>query len=627
MLSTDNMNTKFEHVPAEWDIMDISTLCIDMSDGPFGSNLKKEHYTDEREARIVQLSNIGENGWVDENVKYTTIDHAKTICRCIIQPGNIIMAKMMPAGRAIICPNNEKMYILSSDSIKIELNKDFVDTKYFMYATKSKMFQEQIKEDTQGSTRARTSISKIRKNQLFVPKIEEQQKIAEALSDMDNLIYSLEKLIEKKKSIKQGVMQELLTGKKRMSDFSGEWIKINLSKKSRIKARIGWQGLTTAEYLDSGYSYLVTGTDFKNGFVDWDGCYYVEKDRFDQDKNIQIQNDDILITKDGSLGKVAYVSGLSKPATLNSGVFVIRPIQNAYDTRFVYYVLSSFVFKDFLEQLSAGSTIIHLYQKDMNKFEFYIPDDINEQKAIADILFDMDAEITALEQKLVKCQKLKQGMMQQLLNGKIRLVSNNDVVTDKPEADTLKVSPKGHNHQFDDAVVIAGIVDKFYSDKYPLGRKKVQKLLYLFRRHQEADTSAFKKKAAGPYADEVRYKGGEPIAISSKYISVNKGTKGSSFSKGEKITDALTYLENWNLKDDLKWLCEQFKYIKTDKLELLATIDMAMCDLDDAGITVTVDSIKNLIKSHSEWKAKLSKSYFKDNDIAWAIKECRRLFG
>lgn len=470
------------------------------------------------------------------------------------------------------------------------------------------------------------TVPQINRIKIPLPDIQEQNKIAEVLSDTDNLISSLEKLIEKKKAIKQGVMQELLTGKRRLAGFNGKWAKMNLAKKSKIKARIGWQGLTTAEYLDSGYSYLVTGTDFKNGFIDWDGCHYVEKNRYDQDKNIQIQNEDILITKDGSLGKVAYISGLSKPATLNSGVFVIRPIQNSYDTRFVYYVLSSFVFKDFLQQLSAGSTIIHLYQKDMNKFEFYIPDDIKEQKAIADILFDMDAEITALEQKLAKCQKLKQGMMQQLLTGKIRLVPNDDEVTDKPEVETLKVSTKGHNHQFDDAVVIAGIVDKFYSDKYYLGRKKVQKLLYLFRRHQEADTSAFKKKAAGPYADEVRYKGGEPIAISSKYISVKKGAKGSSFSKGEKIADALTYLENWNLDEDLKWLCEQFKYTKTDKLELLATVDMAICDLGDAGITVTVNSIKNLIKSHPEWKAKLSKSYFKDNDIAWAIKECKRLF-
>ena len=242
------------------------------------------------------------------------------------------------------------------------------------------------------------------------------------LSDVDSMISLLEKLIAKKKAVKQGAMQELLTGKKRLPGFDGEWNKINLAKKSKIKARIGWQGLTTNEYLDSGYSYLVTGTDFVNGKIDWDNCHYVAKDRFDQDKNIQIQNDDILITKDGSLGKTALVKGLDKPATLNSGVFVIRPIQESYDPVFVYYILSSFVFKDFLDHLSAGSTIIHLYQKDISKFEFLIPPTIEEQTAIASILSDMDNEIEALEQKLEKNRQIKQGMMQQLLTGKIRLV-------------------------------------------------------------------------------------------------------------------------------------------------------------------------------------------------------------
>ena len=254
------------------------------------------------------------------------------------------------------------------------------------------------------------------------PSFVEQERIVEALSDVDAMISSLEKLIAKKKAVKQGVMQELLTAKKRLPGFSGKWVTINLSKKSKIKARIGWQGLTTNEYLDSGYSYLVTGTDFVNGKIDWDNCHYVAKDRFDQDKNIQIQNDDILITKDGSLGKTALVKGLNKPATLNSGVFVIRPIQESYDPTFVYYILSSFVFKDFLDHLSAGSTIIHLYQKDINKFEFLIPPTIKEQRAIASILSDMDNEIEALEQKLEKARQIKQGMMQQLLTGKIRLV-------------------------------------------------------------------------------------------------------------------------------------------------------------------------------------------------------------
>lgn len=422
MVKQGYKQTEIGLIPNDWNIVSIEKLATDMSDGPFGSNLKKEHYTDDKQARIIQLSNIGENGWLDTNVKYTTFSHAKTISRCIVNPGHIIVAKMMPAGRAIICPSMEKMYVLGSDSIKLELNATLVNTKYFMYSTKSSFFQTQIKEETQGSTRVRTSISKLRKNKVLLPSIEEQNRIAKALSDVDSMISSIEKLIAKKKAVKQGTMQELLTGKKRLPGFTGEWNKINLAKKSKIKARIGWQGLTTNEYLDDGFAYLVTGTDFVNGKIDWNGCHYVAKDRFDQDKNIQIQNGDVLITKDGSLGKTALVKGLNKPATLNSGVFVIRPIQEAYDPTFVYYILSSFVFKDFLDHLSAGSTIIHLYQKDINKFEFAAPPTIEEQTVIAAILSDMDNEIEALEQKLAKARQVKQGMMLQLLTGKIRLV-------------------------------------------------------------------------------------------------------------------------------------------------------------------------------------------------------------
>jgi type I restriction enzyme S subunit len=240
--------------------------------------------------------------------------------------------------------------------------------------------------------------------------------------EIDQLVSLTEKQLTKKKAIKQGTMQKLLTGKKRLPGFTGEWQNFNLMKHSKIKARIGWQGLKKSEYLDSGYALLVTGTDFDDGRVQWDSCHYVTRDRYDQDRNIQIQNNDILITKDGSLGKAALVQGLSKPATLNSGIFVIRPLQNAFDPVFVYHILSSFVFKDFLDKLSAGSTIIHLYQKDVGKFEFLLPPTIEEQKAIATVLSEMDADIAALEEKLTKYRQVKQGMMQQLLTGKIRLV-------------------------------------------------------------------------------------------------------------------------------------------------------------------------------------------------------------
>lgn len=266
------------------------------------------------------------------------------------------------------------------------------------------------------------TVPQIKNIRIEVPEYEEQKKISNAISDIDKLISALKKQIQKKKLIKQGVMQELLSGKRRLKGFSKEWKSFNLMSGSKIKARIGWQGLKKSEYLDSGYAFLVTGTDFVDGRVKWDTCHFVERERYNQDENIQIKNGDILVTKDGTLGKTAFVQGLTRPATLNSGVFVIRPLQNAYDPEFVYHILSSFVFKEFLDKLSAGSTIVHLYQKDMSKFEFLLPPTLDEQKAIATILTEMDEEIKKLEEKYEKYTAIKQGMMEQLLTGKIRLV-------------------------------------------------------------------------------------------------------------------------------------------------------------------------------------------------------------
>lgn len=464
--------------------------------------------------------------------------------------------------------------------------------------------------------------------QFPLPPFAEQERIADALSDIDSFLTALEKQISKEKAIKQGTMQELLTGKRRLPGFSGEWRYFNLMKNSKVKARIGWQGLKKSEYLDSGYALLVTGTDFDDGRVLWDGCHYVTRSRYEQDRNIQLQNNDILITKDGSLGKAALVQGLTKPATLNSGIFVIRPLQDAYDPVFVYQILSSFVFKNFLDRLSAGSTIIHLYQKDVGKFEFLLPPTIAEQKAIAEALSEMDADIAALENKLTKYRQVKQGMMQQLLTGKIRLKNDVEDLRQAEQANAVKTLPArtAHNRQFDDAVSIAAIVDAFYSDKYPLGRVKVQKLLYLLHRHQAVSVSDFKKKAAGPYADTVRYKGGEPIAKKNKYIVSENGKQGTRYSRGENMAQALNYVERWGMQSDLQWLKENFLHTGRNDLELFATVDMAICDLNEAGVPISVASIKDLIASSKEWKAKLSKTYFSDRDIARAIKKCTELF-
>lgn len=197
--------------------------------------------------------------------------------------------------------------------------------------------------------------------------------------------------------------------------YPSDWIELNLGESSILKARIGWQGLTTAEYLHSGKFYLITGTDFLNGFIDWDNCVYVKKDRYDQDKNIQVKSGDVLVTKDGTIGKVAYIEDVPLPTTLNSGVFVIRPKNEDYHPRYFYHLLMSEHFKDFLGKLTAGSTISHLYQKDFVHYSFPAPPTLSEQKAIATALSDVDALISSLELLIAKKKAIKQGAMQELL--------------------------------------------------------------------------------------------------------------------------------------------------------------------------------------------------------------------
>jgi type I restriction enzyme S subunit len=195
-----------------------------------------------------------------------------------------------------------------------------------------------------------------------------------------------------------------------------------MAGKSLLKARIGWQGLTTAEYLASGSYYLVTGTDFLAGAVNWATCPFVAAERYEQDRNIQLRPNDLLVTKDGTIGKVAFVRDLPGPATLNSGVFVIRPRSSAYEPKFLYHVLASAVFEGFLMRLAAGSTITHLYQKDFVSFVFFAPPTREEQSAIAEALDAMDAELAALEVRREKTRDLKHAMMQELLTGKTQLM-------------------------------------------------------------------------------------------------------------------------------------------------------------------------------------------------------------
>lgn len=612
--------------PDTWSIGTLEDICVPnrVVRGPFGGALKKEIFVPfgykvyEQRNAIYQSVNIG-SYYVNES-KY------REMSRFAVKSGDYIISCSGTIGRIYQIPLTFPKGIINQALLKLTINTEKINPTYFYKYFQWDEFQQKIIDDTQGGAMKNlVGMDIFKKAPIVLPEMKEQTAIAEALSDIDSLIFSMQKLIEKKKAIKQGALQELLTGKKRLPGFNEEWEELNFAESAKLKARIGWQGLTTSEYLQSGYAYLITGTDFHNGRIKWETCHFVDEKRYKQDLNIQIKKHDILLTKDGTIGKVAYISNVQKPTTLNSGVFVIRPAkEDSFDPNFVYHILNSFLFDNFLAKLSAGSTINHLYQKDFVDFTFKAPSELVEQQAIAQVLSDMDSEIDQLEKKLAKYQQIKQGMMQELLTGRIRLVDADR--KEQPKTQILQERQPAHNQHFDDAVMIAGIVNAFYSEKYPLERKKVQKLLYLVRRKEQADISAFHKKATGPYADEVRYKGGEPIAQKNKYIQVKRNKKGSRFEKSVQMQQALTYLQDWGKQADIDWLVSQFQYTSVNELELFATVDMAICDLKQEGKEISVASIKNLISSNKEWRAKLKKAYFRDSEIQRAIKKCQDLF-
>jgi type I restriction enzyme S subunit len=165
---------------------------------------------------------------------------------------------------------------------------------------------------------------------------------------------------------------------------------------SKLKGRIGWQGLKSDEYLDEG-AYLITGTDFNNGKINWNSCVHISKERFSEAPEIHIIENDLLITKDGTIGKVAVAKNCPDEVSLNSGVMLIRNIgKTKYQSEFLYHVLLSESFWSWFNFSQSGSsTIIHLYQEQFYNFSFPLPP-LDEQCVIAEYLDKTTAKIDGL---------------------------------------------------------------------------------------------------------------------------------------------------------------------------------------------------------------------------------------
>ncbi|WP_203368798.1 restriction endonuclease subunit S [Cysteiniphilum marinum] len=413
------------YIPIDWSISSLLKV-VENQKALFddGDWVEAEHITVSG-VRLIQTGNIGIGEFKEKQSRKYIYEKSFHSLKCKpLIPGDLLICRLAePAGRACIFPALPDEKVITSVDVTICRPSPMIVNRDFLahYFSTSSWFRN-VSMNVGGTTHKRISRSALGRTPIVLPPIDEQRSIAEALNNISMLINQLEKLITKKRQIKQGVMQALLNPFKKNGSLKDGWKEQRLGDTATLKARIGWQGLTTSEYLKTGDYFLITGTEFKNGFIDWDSCHHVEHERYKQDRNIQIKPNDVLITKDGTIGKVAFVHSTPKPATLNSGVFVIRPLNESFHPEFFYYVLMSDVFTQFLIQLCAGSTINHLYQKDLVHFKFYTPKTLEEQKEIAQIFSDMDEEIHLLNKKLEKMRSLKEGMMQSLLTGQIRLV-------------------------------------------------------------------------------------------------------------------------------------------------------------------------------------------------------------
>jgi type I restriction enzyme S subunit len=316
-------------------------------------------------------------------------------------------AKLLPIGTLLLC-SRATIGEIRIAAVEISTNQGFkslvckseVSNEFLYYkllTMKSVMLEKAI-----GSTFLELAKKEVASLEIDLPPLPEQQAIARVLSDTDALINALDKLIAKKRDIKKAVMQELLTGKTRLPGFSGEW---------EVK-RLGDVASITMGQSPSSKYYNIEGVGLPliQGNADIENRETVIRIYTSQITKKCYRNNIILSVR----APVGEVARATFDACIGRGVCAI-----SYPSNFLYqYLMFS---ESSWSKLSKGSTFDSVNYKEISNFELYLPSDYAEQEAIAQVLSDIDSEITALEKRRDKMKALKQGMMQELLTGRIRL--------------------------------------------------------------------------------------------------------------------------------------------------------------------------------------------------------------
>lgn len=437
-------------IPKSWEwvrLVDIAKTndTDSFADGPFGSNLKKEHQIDNPEVRIIQLSNIGEEGWKGNNVKYTSFAHLETIARCEVYAGDFIIAKMMPAGRCIIMPKLNTRACLGSDAIRY-VPTEQICKKYLWYAMKSKAFLSQIYSEVHGVTRVRTSLNKLKKYIVPIPPFEEQHRIVAKIEEIlpyidqyDKAYTKLETFNKKfpedmKKSILQMAMQGKLVEQRPEEGTADELYeqivaeKAQLIKDGKIKKEKPLLEITEDEipfeipaswkwvrlsaicekigsgstptggknvYQDDGILFLRSQNVYNDG-LRFDGIAFISEE-LNRPNSVVVAKDILLNITGGSIGRCALVPDDFDKANINQHVMIIRLVN--LDLRFwVHFVIISAYIQQKIMDVQVGVSREGLSAEKLKNFIIPLPPLAEQKRIVAKI-----EELLPYCDQLIKC--------------------------------------------------------------------------------------------------------------------------------------------------------------------------------------------------------------------------------
>lgn len=294
--------------------------------------------------------------------------------------------------------------------------------EYIKYALDNNMFSEEFYRNGHGIVADlwTTKYSEMKHIRIPEPNYDEQKNIANFLdkqsTKIDEIINDNNREVELLEEYKRTILKNELGNKVGSKKY-------RIKNIANLKGRIGWQGLTTADYIEEG-PYLITGVDFNEskGSINWESCVHISEERYEEAPEIHVLSNDLLITKDGTIGKLAIISE-NREASLNSGVMLIRiKDKSICNVKYLYYLLKSDYFWDWYNSSQRGSsTIKHLYQEQFYNFSFFLPDLAHQEKVIKKIddqFFKLDQVINYRKQIIEKLEEYKKSLIYEYVTGK-----------------------------------------------------------------------------------------------------------------------------------------------------------------------------------------------------------------